>query len=69
MQLQYSVYARYCATDEILQVHVRRVTNAIPSDGQIRILSFTDKQFERMMVFYGRSLTTPEPPPMQISMF
>ena len=69
VQMQYSVYARYCATQEVLDTHKSRVTNALPREWQIRVLVFTDKQFERMQVFYGQSLFPTETAPMQISIF
>lgn len=69
IQIQYSVYLRFCSTDEVLNTHKKRVINALPSEWQVRLLFFTDKQFERMQVFYGQALTPTEPVPTQISMF
>ena len=68
-QMQYSVYARYCPTEETLETHKKRVIWALPPEWQIRVLVFTDKQFERMQVFYGQSLFPTEETPLQISMF
>lgn len=68
-QMQYSVYCRYCSTEEILHIHTDRVTSWLPAEGQIRIISFTDKQFERMQVFYGQYISPTEKPPLQVSMF
>lgn len=53
IRLQYSVYARHCGSDENGTVHIERVQKALPPDGEVRIMSFTDKQFARMQVFYG----------------
>lgn len=69
MQIQYSIYVRYCATDEILDIHKKRVANAVPPEGEVRVLVFTDKQYERMQVFYGQSIIPAESAPLQISIF
>ena len=68
-QLQYSVYARPCPSDENAAVHRQRIEDKVPFEGQVRIIMFTDKQFERMEVFYGKSRTPPEKPPDQLSFF
>ncbi len=58
-QMQYSVYARPCASKETLAVHTLRVERSLPPDGEVRILPAcmnewaTDKQFERMRIFWG----------------
>lgn len=68
-QMQYSVYARPCASKENLDVHVYRVQGSLPPDGEVRILEFTDKQFERMKVFWGKKRTATEVPPCQLELF
>lgn len=68
-QLQYSVYARPCPSKENLAVHTGRVKNAIPPEGEVRILEMTDKQFERMLVFWGKRRKMPETPPCQLELF
>lgn len=52
--LQFSVYVRHCASEENAYVHSGRIRNALPSKGEVRIINITDKQFERMQVFYGK---------------
>lgn len=69
LQLQYSVYARPCPTDEGAEKHRKRIENAVPPRGQVRILLFTDKQFERMQVFYGKLEVGAEKPPEQLTFF
>lgn len=68
-RMQLSVYIRHCASEENASVHVRRVEAAIPDDGEVRILAITDKQFERMRVFWGKKRKPPEPPPLQLELF
>ncbi len=67
--LQYSVYARYCAGEENAQVHFERVKRILPPDGEVRLLNFTDKQFARMQVSWGKMRKPPEPPPRQLELF
>ena len=37
--------------------------------GEVRVLTITDKQFERMRVFWGKLRKTPELPPRQLELF
>ncbi|MCK4341411.1 MAG: CRISPR-associated endonuclease Cas2 [Phycisphaerae bacterium] len=68
-RMQYSVYTRHCASEENLEVHIGRVENALPPDGEVRLFSITDKQFERMRVFWGKTRQPPEDPPRQLELF
>ncbi len=68
-QLQYSIYARPCPSKENLSVHILRVERSLPPDGEIRILELTDKQFERMRIFFGNRRTMAESPPCQLELF
>lgn len=67
--LQYSVYIRHCASEENNTVHVRRVEAGVPPDGEVRIISVTDKQFERMRTFWGKMRKPPPPTPKQLEFF
>ncbi len=67
--MQYSVYIRHCASKENAQVHVHRVEREVPPDGEVRILTITDKQFERMRIFWGKQRQVPECPPQQLELF
>lgn len=66
LRLQYSVYARHCAGEDNGAAHQRRVLAELPSDGEIRILRLTDKQFEQMIVFHGHLRFATERPPEQV---
>lgn len=68
-QMQYSVYVRHCASEANATVHERRVEHALPPDGEVRLLRITDKQYERMRIFWGRKRKQPEPPPAQLEFF
>lgn len=68
-RMQFSVYIRHCASRENAEVHMQRVEEAVPGDGQVRVICITDKQFERMRVFWGKYRTPTEPPPAQLELF
>ncbi len=67
--MQYSVYYRHCASKENATVHLERVRKIVPPDGEVRLIQFTDKQFERMEVYFGKRRTTTEEAPAQLEMF
>lgn len=67
--LQYSVYARHCPSKENAQVHVGRIEASLPPDGEVRVLTITDKQFERMLIFLGKVRKPPAAPPQQLELF
>lgn len=67
--MQFSVYIRHCASRENAEVHMGRVQAAVPPDGEVRVLTITDKQFERMRVFWGKRRRPPERGPLQLELF
>ncbi len=68
-QLQYSVYARYCISDETGNVYRGRIRKGLPPKGQVRVLSVTDRQFGKMEIFFGKSREPVEDPPAQLTFF
>ena len=67
--MQYSVYLRPCPSRENAEVHTNRVRAYLPQDGEVRILTVTDKQFERMQIFWGNNRRAIEQPPSQLELF
>ena len=67
--LQYSVYARHSTSEENALVHIKRVESWVPDDGEVRIITVTDKQFERMRIFWGKMRRIPERQPEQLEFF
>jgi CRISPR-associated protein Cas2 len=67
--LQYSIYVHYAASEESEQTLRNRVEAALPSHGQVRVMSVTDRQFEKMEVYVGKKRKPVEDPPMQLSFF
>lgn len=68
-QLQYSVYARFCASDDVAETHTRRLRDKLPPDGQVRLMAVTDRQFGKMEVFFGKKAVDVERKPSQLSLF
>lgn len=68
-QMQYSVYARFCASEEIADTYRSRVEKALPPDGYVRLLAVTDRQFAKMQSFHGKKRSAPESKPSQLSLF
>lgn len=68
-RMQYSVYIRHCASRENADVHLGRVEAYVPHDGEVRAITITDKQYERMRVFWGKRRKAPENPPRQLELF
>ncbi|MDA3871487.1 MAG: CRISPR-associated endonuclease Cas2 [Candidatus Marinimicrobia bacterium] len=58
--MQYSVYNRHCASKENADVHVKRVKSFIPSKGLISIVNITDKQYGKIINFWGRKKAPPK---------
>ena len=67
--LQFSVYARYCGTRERSEAFIRRIKDALPPKGEVRILSVTDHQFGKMEVYSGKARQQTEEPPEQFMLF
>lgn len=68
-QMQFSVYARPCPSQENADVHVGRIERNLPPDGEVRVITITDKQFERMRVFWGKLRRRREQAPCQLDLF
>lgn len=69
MMVQYSIYARYCPSEEASVAYRHRVKAALPPEGQVRVVSITDRQFGRMEVFFSGKREKPEKKPDQLLLF
>jgi CRISPR-associated protein Cas2 len=67
--LQFSVYARYCASEESSKSYRKHVRRTLPPDGEVRVLTLTDRQFEKMEVFRGKIKASREKRPEQLLLF
>ena len=68
-RMQYSVYRRHSISRENAAAHARRIRANLPVDGEVRILTITDRQFAKMAVFLGKTRNKPEKPPKQLQFF
>ena len=69
MMMQFSVYARYCNSEEASEVYRNHVEACLPPEGQVRLVSITDRQFGKMDIFFGKSREHPEEAPPQLVLF
>ncbi len=67
--MQYSVYIRHCASIENAKVHAARMGSCVPSEGEVRFLTITDKQFGRIEIYVGKTRKSPPNPPAQLEFF
>jgi len=67
--LQFSVYARYCPSEEASAVYRSRVRDVLPPKGEVRLIAVTDRQFGKMEVFLGKTRRRAEKPPEQLLLF
>lgn len=67
--MQYSVYIRHCASIENAKIHVARIGRCVPSAGEVRFLTITDKQFGRIQVYVGKTLKPTPPSPPRLEFF
>ena len=66
---QFSVYMGFCVGKEQAERRIREVSEAIPDKGRVHILSVTDRQFEQMSVFRGKSRSHGRSVPNQLELF
>lgn len=67
--LQYSVYARYCGSEEIGDRQLETIRRGLPKEGHVRLLMVTDRQFGKMRVFLGKKETECDNAPRQLLLF
>ncbi len=67
--MQYSVYARYCKSEEASAAFRGRLKKNLPPAGQVRLISITDKQFGKMDIFLGKKALKAEEPQEQMMLF
>ena len=66
---QFSVYLRFCTSQAQADVLAKRIEYALPENGKVNILFFTDKQYERVITFHGKSKHPPVKAPEQFDLF
>ena len=66
---QFSVYLRFCSGKEQLDTFARRIEQNLPEFGKVHILAFTDKQYENIIRFRGRTRKADQKNPGQLALF
>lgn len=66
---QFSVYARFCSGKEQFDAYIRRIEANLPSQGEVHILTFTDRQYENIVRFSGRRQRKQQKNPGQLALF
>jgi CRISPR-associated protein Cas2 len=55
MMLQFSVYARVNRGEEAVDKHLARIAKRLPTRGNVRTLTVTERQYARMRLLVGES--------------
>lgn len=53
LMLQYSIYVRICTNQSMADNYMAKINRYLPSDGAVRGLIITEKQYEKMKIFLG----------------
>lgn len=66
---QFSVYARFCNGREQFDSYTRKIEAELPKAGEVHILHFTDRQYEKIIRFSGRRRSASREKPPQLALF
>ena len=66
---QFSVYVRHTNGKDAIEAIIRKVEAAMPPEGKVDILQFTDKQYENIVCLRGARRADSPKNPEQLVMF
>jgi CRISPR-associated protein Cas2 len=66
LMLQFSVYARVNRGEEAVEKHLARIAKRLPSKGNVRTLSVTERQYARMKLLIGQASKNEKAAPQQL---
>lgn len=66
---QFSVYMRFCTSQAQIDTYCKHVEEALPDGGKVNILTFTDKQYERIVTYQGKTKQPAKKSPDQYDLF
>jgi CRISPR-associated protein Cas2 len=69
LRLQFSIYARWCESEDSAKVLRKIVRSILAPGGEVRIVMVTERQFTKMEVFIGRKKKPAEAPPEQFQLW
>ncbi len=52
---QFSIYLRFCASQENAKVHTKRVKSILPNKGKVCIMQITDRQYGMIEMYFGQN--------------
>ncbi len=52
--MQFSVYACHCPSYQHADALIDKITHVFPDEGNVKILSVTDKQFSKIFNYWGK---------------
>jgi len=67
--LQYSVYARHCASEETNDIYRNHIKSALPPDGQVRLLGVQTGSLAKWMCFLEKNAQKSKTRPPSSSFF
>lgn len=67
--VQFSVYSRFAPGRERAEAIARRIGAAVPEDGKVDVLFFTDKQYEQIVSYRGKPGSGMSEKPRQLALF
>ncbi len=68
-QAQFSVYVRHTSGKEAVDALTRKIEDEVPANGKVDILQFSDKQYENIVSFRGKSNKSNPKNPQQFVLF
>ena len=66
---QFSVYMRFCTSPAQVETYCKKVEAALPEGGKVNVMQFTDKQYERIVSYHGKSKQPGYKAPDQFDLF
>lgn len=66
---QFSVYMRMCTSPAQIETYCKLVETALPVGGNVNIMQLTDKQYERIISYHGKSKQPANKTPDQFDLF
>lgn len=67
--VQFSVYMRFYSSSKQIESCSQRVCSAIPHGGKVSIMQMTDKQYERIISYQGKTKQAAKKSPDQFELF
>lgn len=66
---QFSIYARFVSGKEAFETRIRRIERSLPEQGDVQILSLTDRQYRDIVHFSDQGRRQARKNPSQLVLF